>query len=171
MPASGDLSVSGGRDLTIKQGAQVQAAALNASAGRDLSVSGALASVRDLTWPPRDARVDGSAASDARLTLNGRNITVADQGLVQAADTLTATAAGSMQIAGRALAGRDQTLSAGDGLSIDGTAAALKGDLTLTATRGDLILGAASRQQADGTLTATAGGALQALGSASAGRI
>ena len=49
-PASGDLSISGGRDLTIKQGAQVQAAgALNASAGRDLSVSGALASVRDLT--------------------------------------------------------------------------------------------------------------------------
>ena len=46
-----------------------------------------------------------------------------------------------------------------------------KGDLTLTATRGDLILGAASRQQADGTLTATAGGALQALGSTSAGRI
>ena len=44
-PASGDLSISGGRDLTIKQGAQVQAAgALNASAGRDLSVSGALAS-------------------------------------------------------------------------------------------------------------------------------
>ena len=84
--------------------------------------------------------MDGSAASDARLTLNGRNITVADKGLVQAADTLTATAAGSMQIAGRALAGRDQTLSAGDGLSIDGTAAALKGDLTLTATRGDLIL-------------------------------
>ena len=36
VPASGDLSVSGGRDLTIKQGAQVQAAgALNASAGRD----------------------------------------------------------------------------------------------------------------------------------------
>ena len=32
VPASGDLSVSGGRDLTIKQGAQVQAAgALNAS--------------------------------------------------------------------------------------------------------------------------------------------
>ena len=51
------LSVSGGRDLTIKQGAQVQAAgALNASAGRDLSVSGALASVRDLTWPPRVTR-------------------------------------------------------------------------------------------------------------------
>ncbi|WP_158658300.1 hemagglutinin repeat-containing protein [Achromobacter sp. AONIH1] len=172
VPASGDLSISGGRDLTIKQGAQVQAAgALNASAGRDLSVSGALASVRDLTLAAaRDARVDGSAASDARLTLNGRNITVADKGLVQAADTLTATAAGSMQIAGRALAGRDQTLSAGDGLSIDGTAAALKGDLTLTATRGDLILGAASRQQADGTLTATAGGALQALGSASAGK-
>ena len=46
----------------------------------------------------------------------------------------------------------------------------MKGDLTLTATRGDLILGAASRQQADGTLTATAGGALQALGSASAGK-
>ena len=42
--------------------------------------------------------MDGSAASDARLTLNGRNITVADKGLVQAADTLTA--AGSMQIAG-----------------------------------------------------------------------
>ena len=170
-PASGDLSISGGRDLTIKQGAQVQAAgALNASAGRDLSVSGALASVRDLTLAAARMRVDGSAASDARLTLNGRNITVADKGLVQAADTLTATAAGSMQIAGRALAGRDQTLSAGDGLSIDGTAAALKGDLTLTATRGDLILGAASRQQADGTLTATAGGALQALGSASAGK-
>ena len=56
MPASGDLSVSGGRDLTIKQGAQVQAGALNASAGRDLSVSGALASVRDLTWPPRATR-------------------------------------------------------------------------------------------------------------------
>ena len=172
VPASGDLSVSGGRDLTIKQGSQVQAAgALNASAGRELSVSGALASVRDLTLAAaRDARVNGSAASDARLTLNGRNITVADKGLVQAADTLTATAAGSMQIAGRALAGRDQTLSAGDSLSIDGTAAALKGDLTLTATRGDLILGAASRQQADGTLTATAGGALQALGSASAGK-
>ena len=54
------------------------AGALNASAGRDLSVSGALASVRDLTLAAaRDARVDGSAASDARLTLNGRNITVA----------------------------------------------------------------------------------------------
>ena len=89
VPASGDLSVSGGRDLTIKQGAQVQAAgALNASAGRELSVSGALASVRDLTLAAaRDARVNGSAASDARLTLNGRNITVADKGLVQAADT------------------------------------------------------------------------------------
>ncbi|WZB62490.1 hypothetical protein WJ970_02660 [Achromobacter xylosoxidans] len=44
--------------------------------------------MRDLTLAAaRDARVDGSTASDARLTLNGRNITVAHQGLVQAADT------------------------------------------------------------------------------------
>ena len=74
--------------------------------------------------------MNGSAASDARLTLNGRNITVADKGPGAGRRHLTATAAGSMQIAGRALAGRDQTLSAGDGLSIDGTTAALKGDLT-----------------------------------------
>ena len=131
VPASGDLSVSGGRDLTIKQGAQVQAAgALNASAGRDLSVSGALASVRDLTL---------AAARRARGRL-GRQRRQADAersehhrrgpGPGAGRRHLTATAAGSMQIAGRALAGRDQTLSAGDGLSIDGTAAALKGDLT-----------------------------------------
>ncbi|WZB69735.1 hypothetical protein WJ968_27110 [Achromobacter xylosoxidans] len=131
MPASGDLSVSGGRDLIIKQGAQVQAAgALERQRRPRPERPGALASVRDLTYAARDAR-GRLPASDARLTLNGRNITVAHQGLVQAADTLAATAAGSMQIAGgRALAlPSDQTLSAGD-LSIDGTAAALKGDLT-----------------------------------------
>ena len=96
---------------------------MNASAGRDLTSPARWPRCATRPWPPRATRVDGSAASDARLTLNGRNITVADQGLVQAADTLTTATAGSMQIAGRALAGRDQTLSAGDGLSIDGTAA------------------------------------------------
>ena len=140
---------------------------MNASAGRDLSVSGALASVRDLTL---------AAARCARGRL-GRQRRQADaersehhrrgQGLVQAADTLTATAAGSMQIAGRALAGRDQTLSAGDGLSIDGTAA--EGRPDLDATRGDLILGA-PRATGGRHAHRHRRRALQALGSASAGK-
>ena len=149
MPASGDLSVSGGRDLTIKQGAQVQAAgALNASAGRELSVSGALASVRDLTLAAaRDARVNGSAASDARLTLNGRNITVAGQGPGAGRRHLTATAAGSMQIAAALLPAGDQTLRARRRPVDRRHHRRLEGRPDLTATRGDLILGAASRHR------------------------
>ena len=169
---AGDMSVLAGRDLIVKQGAQVQAAgALNALAGRDLFVAGALASVRDLALAAaRDARVEGSVASDANLTMTGRNIVVGANGLVQAANKLAATADELLDVAGRMLAGREQALTAGDRVKIDGTVAALQGDLSLQAARGDLTLGAGSQVQAGGVLVAAAGGTLQTLGSASAGR-
>jgi filamentous hemagglutinin len=169
--AAGNLLV-GGRDVTVKQGGQVQAAGtLTAQAQRDLVAAGALASVQDLMLTAaRDARVDGTAASDANLTLAGRNVAVGTAGLAQAAGTLTATAQGTLLAAGSMLAGITQTLSAGDGMTVDGTVAALQGDLTLDTLRGNLVLGAASNQQAGGRLAATAGGALQALGSAAAGQ-
>ncbi|WP_164741265.1 hemagglutinin repeat-containing protein [Achromobacter spanius] len=100
----------------------------------------------------------------------GRNIAVGVAGLAQAAGTLTTTAQGTLLAAGSMLAGITQTLSAGDGMTVDGTVAALQGDLTLDTQRGDLVMGAASSLQAGATLTATSGGALTALGSTAAGQ-
>ncbi|WP_191575689.1 hemagglutinin repeat-containing protein [Achromobacter insolitus] len=168
---TGNLLLSG-RDVTVKQGGQVQAAGtFTAQAQRDLAAAGALASVGDMMLAAaRDARVDGTAASDANLTLTGRNVAVGVAGLAQAAGTLTSTAQGTLLTAGSMLAGVAQTLTAGDGMTIDGTVAALQGDLTLNTLRGDLVMGAASTQQAGAALTATAGGALKAMGSAAAGQ-
>ncbi|MFJ3464517.1 hemagglutinin repeat-containing protein [Achromobacter spanius] len=168
---AGNLLLTG-RDVTIKQGGQVQAAGtFTAQAQRDLAAAGALASVGDMMLAAaRDARVDGTAASDANLTLTGRNVAVGAAGLAQAAGTLTSTAQGTLLAAGSMLAGVAQTLTAGDGMTIDGTVAALQGDLTLNTLRGDLVMGTASNQQAGAALTATAGGALKAMGSAAAGQ-
>lgn len=168
---TGNLLLSG-RDVTVKQGGQVQAAGtFTAQAQRDLAAAGALASVGDMMLAAaRDARVDGTAASDANLTLTGRNVAVGVAGLAQAAATLTSTAQGTLLTAGSMLAGVAQTLTASDGMTIDGTVAALQGNLTLTTLRGDLVTGAASTQQAGAALTATAGDALKATGSAAAGQ-
>ncbi|WLW64073.1 hemagglutinin repeat-containing protein [Achromobacter aegrifaciens] len=168
--AAGNASITAGRDLIVKQNGQLQAAGtLTARADRDLYATGALSSVGDmLLAAARDARVDGTAAADANLTLTGRDVTVGAAGLAQAGRTLTATAQGVLQAAGRMLAGGSQTLTAGDKITVDGTVAALQGNLALTAQRGDIALGAASRLQAGGALTAQAGGALTALGSAAA---
>ncbi|WP_447920685.1 hemagglutinin repeat-containing protein [Achromobacter aegrifaciens] len=168
--AAGNASITAGRDLIVKQNGQLQAkGTLTAGADRDLTATGALSSVDDmLLAAARDARVDGTAATDANLTLTGRDIAVGAAGLAQAGRTLSATAQGSLQAAGRMLAGGSQSLTAGDNLTVDGTAAALQGNLSLNAQRGDIALGAASRLQAGGALTAQAGGALTALGSAAA---
>ncbi|WP_192492132.1 hemagglutinin repeat-containing protein [Achromobacter sp. ACM03] len=168
--AAGNASITAGRDLVVKQNGQLQAAGtLTARADRDLYATGALSSVGDmLLAAARDARVDGTAATDANLTLTGRDVTVGAAGLTQAGRTLNATAQGALQAAGRMLAGGSQALTAGDKISVDGTVAALQGNLSLTAQRGDIALGAASRLQAGGALTAQAGGALTALGSAAA---
>ncbi|WP_175214079.1 hemagglutinin repeat-containing protein [Achromobacter aegrifaciens] len=168
--AAGNASITAGRDLVVKQNGQLQAAGtLTARADRDLYATGALSSVGDmLLAAARDARVDGTAATDANLTLTGRDVTVGTAGLAQAGRTLTATAQGALQAAGRMLAGGSQALTAGDKITVDGTVAALQGDLSLTAQRGDIALGAASRLQAGGALTAQANGALTALGSAAA---
>ncbi len=168
--AAGNASITAGRDLIVKQNGQLQAAGtLTARADRDLYATGALSSVGDmLLAAARDARVDGTAATDAALTLTGRDVTVGAAGLAQAGRTLTATAQGALQAAGRMLAGGSQTLTAGDKITVDGTVAALQGNLALTTQRGDIALGAASRLQAGGALTAQAGGALTALGSAAA---
>ncbi|WP_162253555.1 hemagglutinin repeat-containing protein [Achromobacter sp. Root565] len=167
----GNLLLSG-RDVTVKQGGQVQAAGtFTAQAQRDLAAAGALASVGDMMLAAaRDAHVEGTAASDANLTLTGRNVAVGAAGLAQAAGTLTSTAQGTLLAAGSMLAGVAQTLTADDGMNINGTVAALQGDLTLNTLRGDLVMGAASNQQAGAALTATAGGALKAMGSAAAGQ-
>ncbi|WP_162259901.1 hemagglutinin repeat-containing protein [Achromobacter sp. Root83] len=169
--AAGNLLL-GARDVTVKQGGQLQAAGtLTAQAQRDLVAAGRLASVEDMMLAAaRDARVDGTAASDTNLSLTGRNVAVGAAGLAQAAGTLTATAQGTLLAVGSMLAGVTQTLTAGDDMTVDGTVAALQGDLTLETLRGNLVLGTASNQQAGGMLAATAGGALQALGSAAAGQ-
>jgi len=168
---AGNLLLTG-RDVTVKQGGQVQAAGtFTVQAQRDLAAGGALASVGDIMLAAaRYARVDGTAASDANLTLTGRNVAVGAAGLAQAAGTLTSTAQGTLLAAGSMLAGVAQTLTAGDGMTLDGTVAALQGDLTLNTLRGDLVMGSASTQQAGAALTATAGGALKAMGSAAAGQ-
>ncbi|WP_280003205.1 hemagglutinin repeat-containing protein [Achromobacter mucicolens] len=168
---AGNFLVSG-RDVIAKQGAQLQAAGtLTAQAQRDVSAAGALASVGDMMLSAaRDARVDGTAASDANLTLTGRNVAVGAAGLAQAAGTLTSTAQGTLLAAGSMLAGITQTLSAGSGMTLNGTVAALEGDLKLETQHGNLDTGSASSLQAGAALTATAGGALSVMGSAAAGQ-
>ena len=168
---AGNLLLTG-RDVIAKQGAQLQAAGtLTAQAQRDFTAAGALASVGDMMLSAaRDARVDGTAASDANLTLTGRNVAVGAAGLAQAAGTLTSTAQSTLLAAGSMLAGITQTLSAGDSMTIGGTVAALQGDLSLETQSGDLVTGSASSLQADAALTATAGGALKVMGSAAAGQ-
>jgi len=168
--AAGNASITAGRDLFVKQNGLLQAAGtLTARVDRDLYATGVLSSVGDMLLDAaRHARVDGTLATDANLTLTGRDVTVGPAGLAQAGRTLTATAQGALQAAGRMLAGGSQTLTAGDSITVDGTVAALQGNLSLTAQRGDIALGAASRLQAGGALTAQAGGALTALGSAAA---
>ncbi|MDH1179669.1 hemagglutinin repeat-containing protein [Achromobacter mucicolens] len=168
---AGNLLVTG-RDVIAKQGAQLQAAGtLTAQAQRDVSAAGALASVGDMMLSAaRDARVDGTAASDANLTLTGRNVAVGAAGLAQAAGTLTSTAQGTLLAAGSMLAGITQTLSAGSGMTLNGTVAALEGDLKLETQHGNLDTGSASSLQAGAALTATAGGALNLMGSAAAGQ-
>lgn len=170
--AAGDALISAQHDLTVKQGAQVQAAgALTARAGRDLNAAGALSSVANMALAAaHDLRIDGTAASDANLTLTARDVTVAANGLAQAGGTLAATAQGALLAAGRLLAGQSQALIAGDDMTVNGTVAALNGDLTLTSQRGDLALGAASTVQASGALTAEAGAALRTQGSLAAGQ-
>ncbi|AYD67039.1 filamentous hemagglutinin N-terminal domain-containing protein [Achromobacter sp. B7] len=169
--AAGDAQISAQHDLTIKQGGQVQAAgALSAHAGQDLSALGALSSVADMALTAaRDVRVDGTVASDANLTLTGRNLTVAATGLAQAGGTLAATAQEAVLVAGRMLAGHSQSLIAGNALTVQGTVAALNGDLTMTSRQGDVALDAASTVQSSGMLTADAGAALRAQGSLAAG--
>ncbi|WEX94598.1 hemagglutinin repeat-containing protein [Achromobacter sp. SS2-2022] len=170
--AAGDALITAQHDLTVKQGAQVQAAGtLTARAGRDLNATGALSSVADMALAAaRDLRINGTAASDANLTLTGRDLSVAATGLAQAGGTLAATAQGALLAAGRLLAGQSQALIAGTDMTVDGTVAALNGNLTLTSQRDDLALGAASTVQASGALTAEAGAALRTQGSLAAGQ-
>ena len=168
--AAGDASITAGSDVVVKQDGSLQAAGtLTANARRSLFLGGALSSVGDMRLAAtRDAHLNGTAATDATLTLTGRDVALGTTGLAQAGRTLNASASGALEVAGRMLAGGSQALTAGDMLSIDGTAAALQGDLSLTAQRGDIALRAASRQQAGGGMTAHAGAALTALGSAAA---
>ncbi|WP_241054799.1 hemagglutinin repeat-containing protein, partial [Achromobacter xylosoxidans] len=173
--ANGLLNVTAGKDLgdlRVGQGAHLwTAAGLSMNASRDMAIAGTLASVEAMTLAAaRDARVDGLAASDADLTLTGRDLAVGEKGVIQAGDSVAGVADRSMVIAGRAVAGRTQSLSAGERLSIAGTVAALQGDLSLAAARGDAILGAASRQEAGGSLMLSAGGVLQVSGASSAAR-
>jgi filamentous hemagglutinin len=170
--AAGDALITAQHDLTVKQGAQVQASgALTARAGRDLNAAGALSSVAEMALAAaRDLRIDGTAASDANLTLTARDLSVTATGLAQAGGTLAATAQGALLAVGRLLAGQSQALIAGDDMTVDGTVAALNGDLTLSSQRGDLALGAASTVQASGALTAEAGAALRTQGSLAAGQ-
>ncbi|MGE4438956.1 hemagglutinin repeat-containing protein, partial [Achromobacter sp.] len=165
--AAGDASITAGRDVVVKGNGQFQAAGtLIADAQRDVLATGVLSSVGDMLLAAAHvAHLEGSAATDAALTLTGRDVAVGMDGLAQAGRTLNASASAALEVAGRMLSGGSQSLTAGDTLSVDGTAAALQGDLSLTAQRGDLALRAASRQQAGGGLTAQAGGALTALGS------
>ncbi|AOU90937.1 two-partner secretion domain-containing protein [Achromobacter ruhlandii] len=165
--SAGDASLTAGSDVVVKQDGSLQAAGtLTANARRSLFVAGALSSVGDMRLAAtHDAHLNGTTATDATLTLTGRDVAVGTAGLVQAGRTLNASASGELEVAGRMLSGGSQSLTAGDSLRVDGTAAALLGDLSLTAQRGDLALHATSRQQAGGGLTAQAGGALTALGS------
>ncbi|WP_144656374.1 hemagglutinin repeat-containing protein [Achromobacter dolens] len=168
--AAGDASLTAGSDVVVKQDGSLQAAGtLTANARRSLFVAGALGSVGDMRLAAtHDAHLNGTTATDASLTLTGRDVAVGTAGLAQAGRTLNASASGALEVAGRMLSGGSQSLIAGDTLSIEGTAVALQGDLSLTTQRGDIALRTASRQQAGGGLTAQAGAALTALGAASA---
>ncbi len=165
--AAGDASLTAGSDVVVKQDGSLQAAGtLTANARRSLFVAGALSSVGDMRLAAtHDAHLNGTTATDATLTLTGRDVAVGTAGLAQAGRTLNASASGALEVAGRMLSGGSQSLIAGDTLSIEGTAVALQGDLSLTTQRGDIALRTASRQQAGGGLTAQAGGALTAMGS------
>src|SRR5690606_41051006 len=68
------------------------------------------------------------------------------------------------------IAQRNLTLDAGNSLVVDGSAAALEGDLRLTAQAGDLRLGEQAHAQAVGKLYASAGRDMFSSGSMAASR-
>ncbi|CAB3913720.1 hypothetical protein LMG26846_05154 [Achromobacter insuavis] len=165
--AAGDASITAGRDVVVQQNGLFQAAGtLTAGAQRDLFVTGSLSSVGDmLLAAERVARVEGTAATDAILTLTGRDVAVGISGLAQAGRTLNASASGGLEVAGRLQSGAVLDLSAGGALGNTGIASAagrasLKAGTTLDNT-GSVLAG--------GGLIATATGQLVNAGQFVAG--
>ncbi len=126
----GKLAASSGRDLRVRQDAQVQAAdTMDLAAGRDLAVAGTVTSIKALMLAAaRNARVDGTAASDAALMLTARGITVGGQGRMLAGESLGLDAGKALVNNGLLASNGRAVLNAGATLTNTGTAMA-GGDL------------------------------------------
>jgi filamentous hemagglutinin len=152
------LAVSTGNDLSVGSTGRMQAATgLTASAGRDLAIAGAISSARDLAMQAaRDVSLAGVAAGDGALSLSGRNVGIAANGVAQAGTTLRMDAAGQLNSAGKVIAEGAATLTAADTLALSGTTASTGGGLALRSVGSDVILDATARTQAEGALTVMA---------------
>ncbi len=126
----GKLAASSGRDLRVRQDAQVQAAdTMDLVAGRDLAVAGTVTSIKALMLAAaRNARVDGTAASDAALMLTARDITVGGQGRMLAGESLGLDAGKALVNNGLLASNGRAVLNAGATLTNTGKAMA-GGDL------------------------------------------
>ncbi|ALM83114.1 hemagglutinin repeat-containing protein [Bordetella sp. N] len=165
----GSLSLNGKSDLTVGSAGRVQAATtMTAQAGRDLVLAGSLSSVQTLTLDAvRDVRIDGIAATDAGLSVTGRDITLGGTAVAQAASGLAMQAAGMLASAGKIVSdGMVSLRSAGD-LALSGTTASTAGDLKVASTSGDVTFGAAAKAQAAGLLDVMAARDLNVLGTTS----
>ncbi|MFC4274579.1 two-partner secretion domain-containing protein [Achromobacter aloeverae] len=165
----GGLSLIGKNDLTVGSAGRVQAATtMTAQAGRDMVLAGSLSSVQTLTLNAvRDVRIDGIAATDAGLTVGGRDLTVGATGVAQAASGMTMQAAGALGSAGRIVSDGTVTLQSAGNLVLSGTTASTSGDVKLSSTGGDLTLGGAAKTQAAGLLDASAARDLSVAGTTS----
>ncbi|WP_050978194.1 hemagglutinin repeat-containing protein [Bordetella petrii] len=169
---TGGLTVASGQDISVGRLARVQAAGAAAmQAGQDLRLDGAVTAIDGLTLATaRDTWINGSAATDGDLAWTGRRLGMGEHGLAQAGQRLAAQAQDSMTLAGTLVAGQALALGAVNDVQLDGTAAALQGDVAVRSTVGDVRLGAQAHVQAGGELVAEAGRDLIAAGTLASGQ-
>ena len=164
----GKLAASSGRDLRVRQDAQVQAAdTMDLAAGRDLAVAGTVTSIKALMLAAaRNARVDGTAASDAALMLTARDITVGGQGRMLAGESLGLDAGKALVNNGLIASNGRAVLNAGATLTNTGKAMAGK-DVKVVAKAlklaGELSATGDASVEVDGELD-NAGGLIEAGG-------
>src|SRR5690606_18546633 len=123
--AAGPLNATTDRDLLV-DGTLGSRSNVTAHAARDLLVSGSLTSVDGMMLNiAHTARVTGTVASENRLDLAAKRLTIDGNGVAQAGTSLTVSVDDDAMIVGRALAAQDLKINAGKHLQIDGTVAAV----------------------------------------------
>ena len=159
------LSLTSGNDLAQGSAGKLQGKQVRATAGRDLTLGGALVSAADLqARATRDTRVDGTLSAGGSLGMDaGRNLRIGATGQADASGKARLLAAGDLSVAGATRGDMGMHLEAGSQMDLAGTAASANGPLDLIAGKG-MNLSADSQTLAGGVLQARAGSTLMATG-------